>query len=456
MLSVLCCCISFVREGTASFVLTTAVSDNASIRNSGLNHPFDTRRTTRLCASLSEPQPKQSYPTNEEQLSWLADASELRRLKKVEMEQRQTKKTAIVPKLAICRASGYGDDLDAYEQALERGSLARERLITQNMGLVYYCAKDILASRRSNTMQSLSREDLIQEGAIGLSRAVDRWNVELGGKFSTYAVYWIRAAILRGIAEKDDLIRVPVSTSSQVSQMLKAARQLGLDNIHNLLMNFDDGDDEYSSPTAWETAQAAKKLAEAAGLSRQQLVRAAQVHSRRTKGGGILSFESWMIRHRGKEQPDLSSSSADFTGTSSSSLSSPSLDLDDLRQELAKFLRPKEAEALSWRYGLLTRDYDADDDGGAAAVDGGKREKSPNDSSTTTKKKKNSSSQLSSSSSFPLATPGKSGEAMSFVEVGKRMHVSAEYGRRLCQRALEKLRMAHEKGFLEPLYLTSS
>ena len=81
--------------------------------------------------------------------------------------------------------------------------------------LVHFCVNNIMKSRgRKQQLNSLSREDLIQEGAIGLARAVDKYDLAIGGKFSTYAMYWVRAAVLRCIAERDDMLRVP----SHVSQ----------------------------------------------------------------------------------------------------------------------------------------------------------------------------------------------------------------------------------------------
>mmetsp|Transcript_29871 Transcript_29871/g.62430 ORF Transcript_29871/g.62430 Transcript_29871/m.62430 type:complete len:425 (-) Transcript_29871:635-1909(-) len=333
---------------------------------------------------------KSQYPTNEERTVLLTEAVELRRLKQVETEQLLAARQESLPLLTICRAAGYGDDLDKYETALRRGQQARDALITRNMGLVRSCVKDITKHR---TLQSLSVDDLVQEGAIGLSRAVDRWNPEIGGTFSTYAMYWIRAAVFRCIAERDDLVRVPVHVTSSVRKMTAAAKEMGLE------LSLDPSD-----TISWKEAKVAKQLAEAAGLTEKALARAIQVKRRRSRGG-IRSFESWM-----QQGEDIET---DHMGSVSSSASS-GIDLDHLRSELSKFLRPKEVEALSWRYGL-TRD----------TGDEPKKQSGP-------------------------AAQGRWGEAMTFVEVGKRMHVSAEYGRRLTKRALSKLRNAHDEGRLEP------
>lgn len=339
---------------------------------------------------------QQSHPSNEERLALLSEAVEMRRLKRIETEQLLAANKESLPLLTICRAAGYGDDLDGYERALRRGQHAREMLITRNMGLVRYCVKNIVKNR---TLQSLSVDDLVQEGAIGLSRAIDRWNPEIAGTFSTYAMYWIRAAVFRCVAERDDLVRVPVYVSSSVRKITAAARELGVESNMNL-----------SDSTMWKEAKAAKQLAEVAGLSEADVARAIEVKRRRSKGG-IRSFESWMQRGENLETEfaDVSSSSSSTTMSTSSLI-----DLEHVRNELAKFLRPKEMEALSWRYGLTH-----DEKWGTKA----------------------------------MVVRGKWGEAMSFDEVGKRMHVSAEYGRRLTKRAIDKLRLAHQEGRLEPSLL---
>ncbi|MEG2859425.1 MAG: sigma-70 family RNA polymerase sigma factor, partial [Clostridia bacterium] len=68
--------------------------------------------------------------------------------------------------------------------------------------------------------------DLIQEGNMGLMKAVDRYDPALGFRFSTYATWWIRQAIMRGIADQDRTIRLPVHMGEDVRKVQKAARQL--------------------------------------------------------------------------------------------------------------------------------------------------------------------------------------------------------------------------------------
>ena len=146
---------------------------------------------------------------------------------------------------------------------------------------------------------------------------------------------------------------------------------------------------------------------------------------------------------------------------------------EQVRTVLSKYLRPKEIEALSWRYGLLKDDAQVDTDETPAeranrqfaemedALFGGTSAPTTvsvlatataDAKSTQKKTKKITAKQLAVVTSSMGAT-GKSGEAMSFVDVGKRMQVSAEYTRKLCHRALDKLRLAADEGRLEPAFL---
>ena len=87
---------------------------------------------------------------------------------------------------------------------IERGDLAaKERMITSNLRLV------VSIARRYQT-QGITLGDLIQEGVIGLIRATEKFDWRRGFKFSTYATWWIRQAVQRGVANKARTIRIPV------------------------------------------------------------------------------------------------------------------------------------------------------------------------------------------------------------------------------------------------------
>jgi len=96
---------------------------------------------------------------------------------------------------------------------------ARGELITANLRLVVHIAKRF-------TQAGLPLEDLVQEGNLGLLRAVDKFEPERGNKFSTYAFWWIKQAVERGIAERARMIRLPVHVTERMRKVRRAERSL--------------------------------------------------------------------------------------------------------------------------------------------------------------------------------------------------------------------------------------
>ena len=98
------------------------------------------------------------------------------------------------------------------------GEAARARVIAANLRLVMSVA-------RKYTNRGLEFLDLVQEGNIGLMKAVDRFNYKSGNKFSTYATWWIRQAAARAIANQGRIIRIPVHVHEAINKLVRARSQ---------------------------------------------------------------------------------------------------------------------------------------------------------------------------------------------------------------------------------------
>ncbi len=233
-------------------------------------------------------------------------------LAKLKAAQRKLKKRELAAGRSI---TDYKKDVKMLQRWMDKSQEAKREMVESNLRLVISIAKKY-------TNRGLSFLDLIQEGNMGLMKAVEKFEYRRGYKFSTYATWWIRQAVTRAIADQARTIRIPVHMIETINKVLRGAKKLMMET----------GKEPTPEELAVELGLTPERIREIYKIAQHPISLQAEVGE-----GGESQFGDFL-------EDTTADSPAEATGYSI---------LKDMMGDVLKTLTERERKVLVLRFGLM-------------------------------------------------------------------------------------------------------